>query len=84
MRFRRREPLFSILLDTGLDLLDSLRGRLPDNVDDIKGEYGTPMTPPLTAWAAPPMRFAAKKIRKYSVKLLPWPSDWGSALESAC
>jgi YtxH-like protein len=36
MRFRKREPLFSILLDTGLDVLDSLRERLPDNVDDIK------------------------------------------------
>jgi hypothetical protein len=45
MRFRRREPLFSVLLDTGLDMLDSLRERLPDNVDDIKGRvrdrYGT-------------------------------------------
>jgi hypothetical protein len=37
MRFRRREPLFSILLDTGLELLDSVRERLPDNMDDIKG-----------------------------------------------
>jgi gas vesicle protein len=36
MRFRRREPLFSVLLNTGLDLIDSLRERLPDNVDDIK------------------------------------------------
>src|ERR1700693_231009 len=36
MRFRKREPLLSILLDTGLLLLDSLRERLPDNVDDIK------------------------------------------------
>ena len=45
MRFRRREPPFSVLLDTGLDMLDSLRERLPDNVDDIKGRvrdtYGT-------------------------------------------
>ena len=37
MRFRKREPVFSVLLDTGLHLLDSLRNRLPDNVDDIKG-----------------------------------------------
>ena len=37
MRFRKREPLFSILLDIGLEMLDSLRERLPDNVDDIKG-----------------------------------------------
>jgi hypothetical protein len=36
MRFRRREPLYSVLIDTGLNLLDSLRDRLPDNVDDIK------------------------------------------------
>jgi hypothetical protein len=36
MRFRKREPLFSVLLDTGLHLIDSLRERLPDNVDDIK------------------------------------------------
>jgi len=37
MRFKKREPFFSFLLDTGLDLLDSLRERLPDDVDDIKG-----------------------------------------------
>jgi hypothetical protein len=36
MRFKKREPLFSILLDAGLHLVDSLRERLPDNVDDIK------------------------------------------------
>ena len=45
MRFRKREPLFNVLLDTGLHLLDSLRERLPDNVDDIKRRvrdtYGT-------------------------------------------
>ena len=45
MRFRRREPLFSVLIDTGLNLLDSLRDRVPDNLDDIKGSvretYGT-------------------------------------------
>ena len=45
MSFRRREPLFSILLDTGLELLDSVRQRLPDNMEDIKGRvrdtYGT-------------------------------------------
>jgi len=45
MRFRAREPLFSILLDTGLELLDSVRQRLPDNMEDIKGRvrdtYGT-------------------------------------------
>ena len=36
MRFKKREPLFSVLLDTGLHLLDSLLERVPDNVDDIK------------------------------------------------
>jgi hypothetical protein len=36
MSFRRREPLLNILLSTGLHLIDSLRERLPDNVDDIK------------------------------------------------
>jgi len=36
MKFKRQEPLLSILLGTGLYLLDSLRERLPDNVDDIK------------------------------------------------
>jgi hypothetical protein len=36
MRFKKREPLFSVLLDTGLHLLDFLRERLPDNVDDLK------------------------------------------------
>jgi YtxH-like protein len=36
MRFRKREPLVNVLLDTGLHLLDSLRERLPDNVDDLK------------------------------------------------
>ena len=38
MRFRKREPLFSILLDAGLNLLDSCRDRLPDNVDNLKRE----------------------------------------------
>lgn len=37
MRFSRREPIFVALIDTGLNLLDSLRDRLPDDVDDIKG-----------------------------------------------
>src|SRR5437762_207727 len=45
MGFRKREPLLSILLDTGLHLLDSVRERLPDNMDDIgdrvRDTYGT-------------------------------------------
>jgi hypothetical protein len=36
MRFRKREPLLDILLGAGLYLLDDLRERLPDNMDDIK------------------------------------------------
>jgi YtxH-like protein len=36
MRFRTREPLINVLLSTGLHLIDSLRDRLPDDVDDIK------------------------------------------------
>jgi hypothetical protein len=36
MRFRKREPLLSVLFGTGLHLLDSLRERLPDDVDDLK------------------------------------------------
>ena len=45
MRFKKKELLFGVLLGTGLHLLDSLRERLPDNVDDIKRRvrdtYGT-------------------------------------------
>jgi len=37
MKSRSRESLLSILLDTGLHLVDSLRERLPDTVDDVKG-----------------------------------------------
>jgi hypothetical protein len=37
MRLRKRQSLFNILLDTGLTLIDSMRDRLPDNVDDIRG-----------------------------------------------
>jgi gas vesicle protein len=45
MRFKKREPLVSVLLDAALHLFDSVRERLPDNVDDIKDRvrdtYGT-------------------------------------------
>jgi hypothetical protein len=37
MKFKKQEPLLSILLGTGLYLIDTLRERLPDNMDDIKG-----------------------------------------------
>jgi YtxH-like protein len=36
MRFKKREPLLGVLLSAGLHLIDSLRDRLPDDVDDIK------------------------------------------------
>jgi YtxH-like protein len=36
MRFKRREPFFSFLLDSGLDLLDSIREHIPDNVDHLR------------------------------------------------
>ena len=39
MRFKKREPLLNLLLDTGLNVLDSLREHLPDNVDDIKDRF---------------------------------------------
>jgi hypothetical protein len=45
MRFRKQKSLFDVLLDTGLHLLDSLRERLPDDMDDIggrvRGSYDT-------------------------------------------
>ena len=36
MKFKKR-ALFGVLLSTGLYLLDNLRERLPDNVENIKG-----------------------------------------------
>jgi hypothetical protein len=36
MKFKKRELLLGVLLGTGLNLLNSLREHLPDNVDDIK------------------------------------------------
>ena len=38
MRFKKRELLLSVLVGTGIHLLNSLRERLPDNMDDIKGK----------------------------------------------
>ena len=37
MKSKRRESLFSILLDTGLQLVDELRERLPDDIGDVRG-----------------------------------------------
>jgi YtxH-like protein len=37
MRFTKRESIISALLGTGLYLLENLRERLPDNMDDMKG-----------------------------------------------
>ena len=36
MKFKKRESLLSALVGTGLYLLDNLRERLPDNMDDIQ------------------------------------------------
>lgn len=36
MRFKKRDLLFSVLLGTGMQLMDSLRKHLPDNADDFK------------------------------------------------
>src|ERR1700675_1681575 len=36
MKFKKRD-LLNVLLGTGLYLIDTLRERLPDNMDDIKG-----------------------------------------------
>lgn len=36
MKLKKRELLLGVLLGTGLNLLNSLREHLPDNVDDIK------------------------------------------------
>jgi hypothetical protein len=37
MKFKKRESLLGVLLSTGAYLLDALRERVPDNMDDIKG-----------------------------------------------
>jgi hypothetical protein len=36
MRFKKKELLLSLMVGTGLHLLNYLRERLPDNADDIK------------------------------------------------
>ena len=36
MKFKKKELLLGVLLGTGLDLLNNLRDRLPDNMDHIK------------------------------------------------
>ena len=45
MKLRKKELLLGVLLGAGLNLLSSLRERLPDNLDDIKARvrdtYGT-------------------------------------------
>jgi len=37
MRSKKTGALLGVLFSTGLYLLDNLRGRLPDNVDNIRG-----------------------------------------------
>ena len=45
MKFKKKELLLGVLLGAGLNLLNSLRDQLPDNLDDIKTRvrdtYGT-------------------------------------------
>jgi len=36
MKFKKKELLLGVLLGTGINLLNNLRDRLPDNMDDIK------------------------------------------------
>ena len=36
MRFRKRAPFISVLLDSGLVLLDSMREHLPDTVNQLR------------------------------------------------
>ena len=38
MKFKRQDLLLGVLIGFGINLLDSLRERLPDNVDDIKSK----------------------------------------------
>ena len=38
MKFKNKELLLGVLLGAGLNLLSSLRERLPDNVDDVKSK----------------------------------------------
>jgi hypothetical protein len=39
MKFKKNELLLGVLLGAGLNLLNSLRDHLPDNVDDIKTRF---------------------------------------------
>ena len=45
MKFKKKELVLGVLLGAGLNLLNSLRDQLPDNLDDIKTRvrdtYGT-------------------------------------------
>jgi YtxH-like protein len=36
MRFKKRKAMLSVLIDTGLNLLDAMRERLPDDMGDLK------------------------------------------------
>ena len=36
MKFKKKELLLGVLLGAGVNLLNSLHERLPDNLDDIK------------------------------------------------
>ena len=36
MRFKKRKSLLSVLIDSGLDVLTSMRERMPDDLGDLK------------------------------------------------
>ena len=38
MKYKTQQPLLTALLGTGLYLLETLRERMPDNVDDLRGK----------------------------------------------
>ena len=84
MGFRNREPLVSFLIETGLNLLDSLRDRLPDNVDDIKREYGilTVLLP--AALVVPASALRGEEDSENSAKPSLLRLEWALASESVC
>jgi YtxH-like protein len=42
MRFKKRRKILGVLVDTGLNLLNSIRDRMPDNIEDnLRTAYGT-------------------------------------------
>jgi hypothetical protein len=69
MKFKKKELLLGVLLGAGLNLLNSLRENLPDNLDDIKTRvrdtYGT-----AADGCAEPVTHLAQKIHTCWAKLV--------------